>query len=215
MFPNEKSISALLSTQAMFLSPLCSASALTSVLKSTSSRGQEMGFLGSVGGFGQRACKCEWRGVGYIWPWLASRRSCQKTERSIGASLKKKNNKKWKIARQGLKVGLIKSRKARKHPDRQINRYICRSPQVGFQRYRQKDKPTDTPTSCLSLFINSADADAGALCPPYRDGRMKNKRADSCHPPSTDGLSECVGGSIKRRRGQAGRCYSGAEECIS
>lgn len=208
MFPNEKSISALLSTQAMFLSPLCSASALTSVLKRTSSRGQEMGFLGSVGSFGQRACKCEWRGVGYIWPWLASRRSCQKTERSIGASLKKKNNKKWKIARQGLKVGLIKSRKARKHPDRQIiDTYV--------EVLRWASRDTDRKTSCLSLFINSADADAGALCPPYRDGRMKNKRADSCHPPSTDGLSECVGGSIKRRRGQAGRCYSGAEECIS
>lgn len=120
-------------------------------------------------------------------------------------SKKKKNNKKWKIARQSLKVGLIKSRKARKHPDRQINRYICRSPQVGFQRYGQKDKPTDTPTSCLSLFINSADADAGALCPPYRDGRMKNKRADSCHPPSTDGLSECVGGSIKKKTGSGGQ----------
>ena len=166
-------------------------------------------------GFRQRACKCEWRGVGYIWPWLASRRSCQKNRAIDRCISKKKINKNWKIARQGLKVGLIKSRKARKHPDRQINRYICRSPQVGFKRYGQKDKPTDTPTSCLSLFINGEDADAGALCPPYRDGRMKNKRADSCHPPSTDGLSECVGGSIKRRRGQTGRCYSGAEECIS
>lgn len=80
---------------------------------------------------------------------------------------KKKKKKERKIARQGLKVRLIESRKAQKHPDRQINRYICRSPQVGFKRYGQKDRPTDTPTSCLSLFINSADADAGALCPPY------------------------------------------------
>lgn len=120
-----------------------------------------------------------------------------------------------KDSKAGSESRTDKVKKSTKTSRQADNRYICRSPQVGFQRYGQKDKPTDTPTSCLSLFINSADADAGALCPPYRDGRMKNKRADSCHPPSTDGLRECVGGSIKRRRGQAGRCYSGAEECIS